>query len=263
MWRLLAVPWPRHCAMGKCTGASEELSPARPSETAAESAGRRGSMCGRRTGRLDLKLAAGLPATVSPVDERKRKGQGAAQPFPHIVESKGSSGFTSTPPRRSLYNRRPGLRKEPTFCLHRKLVCPLTGQRVPAPTQHLIDFSPPPHSLCRPLGNCCGKRQQVGKAVALLSVLIHKTDWRHIFSQAAAAASPAGALFKEDKGSPSLHPSSQYNGTNSTPRSRVDELAAIDLKCKGPSSCPNRDIDGPKEPLTPQKRHRLPRPNIS
>ena len=32
-------------------------------------------------------------------------------------------------------------------------------------------------------------------------------------------------------------------------RPKVDKLAAIDLKRKGTSSCPN--IDGPKEPLTP------------
>ena len=58
----------------------------------------RGSMCGR----LALKLAAGLLVTVSPFDERIRTGQAGAAPFS---------------------------RRDPTFCPHRKRVCPSMGQR--------------------------------------------------------------------------------------------------------------------------------------
>ncbi len=80
MWRRLAVPWhapmPWKNAQKPLTG-SEELSPARPSETAAEFAGSAG---GPRfiVGPIAVRLAASLPVTVLPVNERTvtRIGQG-------------------------------------------------------------------------------------------------------------------------------------------------------------------------------------------
>ena len=155
----------------------------------------RGSMCGR----LALKLAAGLLVTVSPFDERIRTGQGQRR------SHEGTLPFAPT---------------ENAF------VPQWDNAIVPAPTQA-------PDSLCRPLGNCCGKRQRAGKACAYLSVLIYTTDWRHIFSQAAAAASPAGALFQWGVGvAPACTPSCgmmalQYEFP--VPRSKVDQLVAIDL----------------------------------
>jgi hypothetical protein len=106
---------------------------------------------------------------------------------------------------------------------------------------------------------------RTGKAGALWPALIHKTDWLHIFSLAAQPLLPQQDLlvryFKRGGVAPACTPPRGMMALIyefSVPRPKVDKLAAIDLKCKGPSSCPN--IDGPKEPLIPQKRHRLPHP---
>ncbi len=170
MWRRLAVPWPAPVpwenAQEPLTG-SEELRPARPSETAAEFAGSAG---GPRFNVGPTCCQAGSWLARCPVEGQtrclcgRRWGPLALERPPRGC---GCIPLTQQYCHGSFVDRQHSYTFAPVPC----------GGPAP-PTKTLLDFfsCPTPHFLCRPLGNYSRKWPRGGKAGALWWALMHKTD---------------------------------------------------------------------------------------